>query len=123
MRQTREFMSRTLAVAGLAAVLMGLPACGKGPAPEVDPMEPAYVQVENQSFYDMTIYAWRSGMRMRLGIVSGNSTAMFPIPRSMANPGMPIRFQADPIGSSRTPFSQEISVSPGETLVLQIPPT
>jgi len=39
------------------------------------------------------------------------------------NPGLPIRFQADPIGSSRTPFSQEISVSPGDTLVLRIPPS
>jgi hypothetical protein len=62
-------------------------------------------------------------MRVRLGIVSGNSTTMFPIPRSMVNPGMPIRFQADPIGSSRTPFSQEIGVSPGDTLVLRIPPS
>ena len=116
-------MSRSLAVAGLAAILMGLPACGKGPAPEVNPREPAYVQVENQAFYDMTVYAWRSGMRVRLGIVSGNSTAMFEVPRTMVNPGLPIRFQADPIGSSRTPFSQEISVSPGDTLVLRIPPS
>jgi hypothetical protein len=85
-------------------------------------MAPAYVQVENQSFYDMTVYAVRSGMKIRLGIVSGNTTAMFEIPRSLVSPGLPIRFMADPVGSSRTPFSEEIGVSPGDTLVLRIPP-
>lgn len=85
-------------------------------------MAPAYVQVENQSFYDMTIYAVRSGMKIRLGMVSGNTTAMFEIPRTLVSPGLPIRFQADPVGGSRTPFSEEIGVSPGDTLVLRIPP-
>jgi hypothetical protein len=40
----------------------------------------------------------------------------------MVNQGIPIRFQADPIGGNRTPFSEEITVSPGETVVLRIPP-
>ena len=70
----------------------------------------------------MTVYVMRSGQRVRLGQVSGNSTATFELPRTMVNPGLPIRFQADPIGSNRTPFSQEISVSPGDTVQLTIPP-
>jgi hypothetical protein len=55
--------------------------------------------------------------------VSGNSTATFELPRTVVNPGLPIRFQADPIGGNKTPFSQEIGVSPGDTVVLRIPPS
>ncbi len=114
---------RNLVTTSLAlSVLAGFTACSKQPAAPVDPMAPAYVEVQNQGFYDMTIYVLRSGQRVRLGQVGGNSTATFELPRTMVNPGLPIRFQADPIGSSRTPFSQEISVSPGDTVSLRIPP-
>ncbi|HKP28138.1 MAG TPA: hypothetical protein VJU15_02005 [Gemmatimonadales bacterium] len=105
-----------------AALLLVTAACGGKSAPPVDPMAPAYVEVQNQGFLDMTVYALRSGQRIRLGQVSGNSTATFELPRTVVNPGLPIRFQADPIGGNRTPFSQEISVSPGDTVVLRIPP-
>jgi hypothetical protein len=108
-----------LFVSGLAV----LSSCSKTPAPPVDPMSPAYVEVQNQSFYDMTIYAHRAGMRVRLGQVSGHSTATFELPRNLVNPGVPIRFQADPVGSQVTPFSQEIGVNPGDTVVLRIPPS
>lgn len=111
-----------LAVSILAGLLT-LSSCSKTPAAPVDPMAPAYVEVQNQSFYDMTIYAHRSGMRVRLGQVSGHSTATFELPRNMVNPGVPIRFQADPIGRTVTPFSQEIGVHPGDTVVLRIPPS
>src|SRR4029453_16598799 len=98
----------------LVAGLVASSACSKNPAPPVDLATPAFVEVQKQSFYDMTIYAIRSGMRIRLGQVGGNSTATFELPRNLVNPGVPIRFQADPIGSSRTPFSEEIGVNPGD---------
>ena len=104
-------------------ILTGASACSKQPAGPVDPMAPAFVEVQNQAFLDMTIYVIRSGQRVRLGQVTGNSTATFELPRTMVNPGLPIRFQADPVGSSRAPFSQEIGVSPGDTVVLRIPPS
>jgi hypothetical protein len=105
------------------ALVAGITACSKQPAAPVDPMAPAFVEVQNQGFLDMTIYIIRSGQRVRLGQVSGNSTATFELPRTMVNPGLPVRFQADPIGGNRTPFSQEIGVSPGDTVVLRIPPS
>ena len=106
-----------------AALFLVTASCSKQPAAPVDPMAPAYVEVQNQGFLDMTIYVIRSGQRVRLGQVSGNSTATFELPRTVVNPGLPIRFQADPIGGNRTPFSQEIGVSPGDTVVLRIPPS
>jgi hypothetical protein len=113
----------TLAKAVLALSLATAgAACSKQASAPVDPMAPAFVEVQNQGYLDMTIYVLRSGQRIRLGQVSGNSTATFELPRTVVNPGLPIRFQADPIGGNRTPFSQEIGVSPGDTVVLQIPP-
>jgi hypothetical protein len=53
--------------------------------------------------------------------VTGNTTHVFTIPKSLVNPGMPLRFLADPIGGGRTPYSEEIIVNPGDTLVLRIP--
>ena len=51
-----------LSLAGLAV----LSSCSKTPAAPVDPNAPAYVEVQNQGFYDMTIYAHRAGMRVRI---------------------------------------------------------
>jgi hypothetical protein len=104
---------------GAGAATIG---CGGSRAGTVDPAAAAYVEVRNQAFLDMTIYVLRGGARYRLGTVSGNSTAVFEIPRNFVNPGLPIAFLADPIGSQVTPYSHEIPVSPGDTVVLTIPP-
>jgi hypothetical protein len=114
-------MTRWLLSFALAAGLT-LPGCSKTPPGPVDPATPAMVEVENQAFNDMNVYVLRGSQRVRLGTVPGNSKAVFEIPRSMVNQGIPIRFQADPIGGNRMPFSEEITVSPGETVVLRIPP-
>ena len=74
----------------------------------VDPMAPAYVEVQNQSFYDMTVYVIRSGQRVRLGQVSGNSTATFELPRTMVNPGT-----ADPV-PGRSDRRQQDAVQSGD---------
>lgn len=106
----------------VAGILATLPACGKTPPAPVNPSLPAMVEVQNQAFNDMNIYVMRGGTRARLGTVTGNTTKVFEIPRNMVGEGTPIRFQADPIGGSRTPFTQEVVVLPGETVVLRIPP-
>ena len=87
-----------------------------------DPVPPTILKVENQAFLDMTIYVYRSSQRIRLGIANGNSTAKFVIPANLLFGSTPLRFQADPIGRSRQPISQEISVSPGDEVTLTIPP-
>lgn len=89
-------------------------------APE--PSSAAMVQVENQGFADMVIYAVSGGQRIRLGLATGNSTKTFTIPRQLLSGAGPIRFLADPIGGSRTPVSEEMSVRPGDVVTLTIPP-
>ncbi len=85
-------------------------------------IQPTVVQVDNQGFLDMTVYAARSSQRMRLGIATGNTKTSLTIPSMLMNGLTPLRFVADPIGGNRASVSQEITVTPGDTVVLMIPP-
>jgi hypothetical protein len=87
-----------------------------------DQNQPTVVQVDNQGFLDMTVYAVRSGQRVRLGIAAGNSKTNFTVPQSLVTGLTPLRFIADPIGGTRASVSMEITVAPGDTVVLTIPP-
>ena len=107
-----------------ALVLLGVAACnafsrGSGNSGQ---NQPTVLQVDNQGFLDMDVYAVRGGQRVRLGIATGNSKTNFTIPPSLVSGLTPFRFIADPIGGNRTSVSQEITVTPGDTVVLMIPP-
>ena len=70
----------------------------------------------------MNVYAARSAQRVRLGTATGNSKTNFTVPSTLVNGLTPLRFIADPIGGTRASVSQEITVAPGDTVVLTIPP-
>jgi hypothetical protein len=107
----------------LAACAKNTSATNSGATATDESREPTYVKVENRSFTDMNIYVIRSaGQRIRLGMVSGASTATFQIPQGLLFGTTALRFLADPVGSSRTPVSDEIGVRPGDTVTLTIPP-
>jgi hypothetical protein len=100
------------------------------------------VQADNQGFLDMNVFAVRlspnSGSaqspggvyRVRLGTAPGNSQTNFTVPGSLLSDCRvsacvnltSLRFLAVPIGSLRAPAIQEITVVPGDTAVLTIPP-
>jgi hypothetical protein len=72
----------------------------------------------------MTIYVLRGGgQRIRLGTVTGNTTQVLVIPSYVLTGPTELRFLADPIGGTRTPVSEEITVSPGDDVELIIPPS
>jgi hypothetical protein len=81
-----------------------------------------FVEVENRSMLDMTVYVMRGGERRRLGLVNALSTQVLPIPPVLVEGLGVLRFVADPIGASRTPVSEEIVVRHGDTVRLIIPP-
>lgn len=111
----RAFLVLLLAVAPAA--------CHNGPREPVDPNAATTLLVQNRAFLDMTIYVISSaGQRVRLGLATGNSTTRFTIPRTMVFGSTPLSFLADPVGSSRAPVSDQITVSPGDEVVLEIPP-
>lgn len=88
-----------------------------------EPVPPTRLRVENQAFLDMNIYVYRSTQRIRIGTASGNGTSTLTIPASvLSGVATTLRFQADPIGGSRASVSTEITVSPGDTVLMTIPP-
>ncbi len=85
--------------------------------------EPAYVRITNQSWLDMNVYVLRSSQRQRLGTIGANQTQRFRLPENLVFGATPLRFEVDPIGSSRTARSFEIVGSPGDEVTLTIPST
>jgi hypothetical protein len=105
-----------------ALALGGLTACNgfRHPTP-ADANAATIIQVDNQGFLDMTVYAQRSSQRIRLGIANGNSKTDLAVPSVLISGLTPLRFVADPIGGRRASVSEEITVAPGDTVVLTIP--
>lgn len=87
-----------------------------------EPVPDTFLKVDNQQFLDMNVYVIRSSQRIRLGMATGNSSTRMKIPSNLLFGPTPLRFQADPIGGTRQPVSQEINVSPGDEVILIIPP-
>ena len=116
---------RTRRAAWMMALTLATLAAGcthNQPDPNAEPAPVTRLRVQNQAFLDMTIYVFRGPQRLRLGIANGNSTTRFTIPASLIFGATPLRFQADPIGSTRQSISEEITVNPGDEVTLLIPP-
>ncbi|HEX5962430.1 MAG TPA: hypothetical protein VFY42_01795 [Gemmatimonadales bacterium] len=100
-----------------------LTACaGRSQDTAPEPTETAMVQVDNQGFTDMVVYAVNGGQKIRLGLATGHSSKSFTIPRYLVRGAGTIRFLADPIGGNRAPISEEMTVQPGDLVTLTIPP-
>lgn len=121
----RAQLSRFLLVPLLSILAVGACARSSGDDESGD-LEPVRasttVRVENRSFENVVVYViGSSGARRRLGDVSGTSTKVFEIPRTMIFGATSLRFQVDPIGGSRSPISQDIVVSAGDQVQLIVP--
>ena len=104
--------------------IVGVAACSHRP-PETDVSldMPIRLRVDNQAFNDMNVYVLsEGGQRVRLGTANGHSEAMFTLPKYLVRALTTLRFQLHPIGGNRTPVSEQITVSPGEEVVLRVPP-
>ena len=123
-------LRQTTMIAALLA-LAAAPSCvrrgsGGSDTPAVDDGRPSrtVVRIENLGFNDVTVYVVRGGsQRIRLGLAGGNRTTVLTIPPNLVQFPIPLRFIADPIGSNRRPISSEITVNPGDEVILQIPPS
>lgn len=110
---------RALATILTAVLLVG---CASA-ASEQETDATTFVEVQNRSTLDMNIHVIpEGGVPARLGTVPGVSTETFRIPSRMIFGVTQLRFRADPVGSARESVTQDIMVSPGDTVVLQIPP-
>lgn len=111
-----------------AALLFAVPGCASSKNAEagskpVAEREPTTVRVENRSFLDHNVFVLRGGQRIRLGMVTGNSTRTFTIPANLIFGISALQFIVDPIGASRQPVSNEVRVSEGDEVQLISPPS
>ena len=81
------------------------------------------LEVDNQSFADMTVYLVDGGSRIRLGRAAGKTTTTLKIPPSMLGAARELQFLAEPLASTRGTVSDRIWVTPGDRITLMIPPT
>jgi hypothetical protein len=87
-------------------------------------VERTVLKVENQGFPDMNVYVVpEGGSRVRLGTVTGHSDGFFTLPEYLVRSVRQLSFQALPIATPRGPVTQSIVVTPGDTVVLMIPPS
>ncbi|HKN65658.1 MAG TPA: hypothetical protein VJW73_05240 [Gemmatimonadaceae bacterium] len=111
----------TIAAFGLVLVA-GAGCAHTSHMPEEAPVR-TVLKVENQGFPDMNIFVLpETSNRIRLGTVTGTSNAYFTLPATVVRGVRELRFQALPIATPRGPVSQSIVVTPGDTVVLTIPP-
>lgn len=113
--------------AAFVAVLfaVGLAACARSTAmSNTEDGRTTVLRVENQGFADMNIFVLAEGAtRRRIGTAIGKSNANFPLPDNLIGRGVrALRFVAAPIATPRGEISEEILVTPGDTVVLIIPP-
>ena len=91
---------------------------GGGAGGEVVPDNAVVVQVRNENFLDMDVFAVNNGVATRLGTVTGNSGRNFVLPRAVTTTGVSI--VATPIGGEGRATSGSLMVAPGETVEFRI---
>lgn len=113
-------------LATVVAMLATVAACSHATRNARDddgPQPTTRVRVENRAFLDMNVYVISDGGgRQRLGTVTGNTDQEFVIPEYIIGPANSVRFLVEPIGANRAPISNSLSVRPGQTVTLTIPP-
>lgn len=122
----KSFLVMQAALATLVAAGCGGRNRSDGLAPDANLGPEGYgiVQVENQNIRDMRIYVrpGAGGSRFRLGTANGLETTRLKIPKTMVTGVTELVFEISPLGGGGSQFSQKITASPGEEIVLRIPP-
>ena len=114
---------RTFRAAVTIAALSLAPIVGcVRPGTRSTPDMPTYLRVENQALSQATVYVWESSARRRLGTANSLTSTVMQIPSSMIFGPTPLRFQLDFLAGNRTPLTESITVIPGDTVILQVPP-
>jgi hypothetical protein len=106
----------------LFVAVLGISACASLNRTPAAPQPQTTVEVDNRAFLDMTIYVTRGNERVRLGVATGASKTTLVIPAYFVQGYPVLRFVADPIGGTHAQVSEDVNVSPGDEVTMQIPP-
>jgi hypothetical protein len=118
MRVNRLFV---LAGIGIAAVT----GCSRNTVDtNLPPEESTSIRVENENISDMRISIRRapSGAAYRLGTARGAQTTSLTVPRSIITGVNEVTFEITPLTGGARTFTRTITISPGDTILLRIPP-
>ena len=105
-----------------AAALVIVSACYSRNAQQLSNQPAAVLEVDNQGVLDMTVYVMRGAERVRLGFAGALKKTDLLIPSGMVFGASTLRFVGDPIGSLRNSVSEQITVSPGDTVLWTVRP-
>jgi hypothetical protein len=114
-------------------LLSAIVALGLAAAPRPSPVPPQHtaantpapsrqvtVQVQNDNFSDVDVYARSEAMTWRLGTVMGMEKATFTLPGAMVGPDVEVQLIFAPIAGWRYWASPPVLVSPGDRIVSQV---
>ena len=93
---------------------VNLPIQEPGPPPAA-----VYVTVTNTGFYDATVYAYNGGLRTRIGLVFGGSTAVIPVRKGLFADGH-AQLYVRLIGQTGDYLSDAVTIEDGGRVVLNI---
>ena len=125
MTQTPMGLVRVLAIAWCAAHPLASSACASRKAPQdatpaPSRVEPVTLRVTNANWSDVRIYLVRSGMWLRLGLVTSQSSVEFTVPPDFTGQSGSVMVVARPV-AGRGSWSQELNgILPGDELELSV---
>ena len=85
--------------------------------PAADEKKEISVEVQNQNFYEATVYAYRAGSRRRLGVVESHGTRAFEFMWTTGD----LRFLVDFLANGCL-LTQRMTVNRGDDLLLILEP-
>jgi hypothetical protein len=114
---------RTVAYTAAFAAMLGAAGCAPGlnaafGGGDLDPLGDTTLNVFNNNWSDMTIYVERSGVRSRIGRVSGMSQETFKVPPALT--GGDVRIVARPLGAGDSYVSQPLLMQNGRLVELRL---
>lgn len=107
-------------IASAIFVIAGACAANPDPSADVGPTQETKVQVTNNNWSDMTIYAYRGGSRVRLGRVTSFGSEVFTLPKTVLASGSGFQLFAQPFASKGGFSTDVMSVFPGQTIRLKL---
>src|ERR1043166_8853214 len=82
---------------------------------DISPSEAITLQVRNNNFLDMDVYAVSQGLATRVGTVTGNSARTFVLSSSLSS-ATDFRIVATPLRGNGRASTGSVNVAPGQTL-------
>ena len=79
----------------------------------------ATARITNNNFLDVNVYAARAGSRQRLGMVTGQNTQVFELPRQLID-ARGLTIFIDAIGSPQSYETELIALAPGQQVDLVV---